>query len=911
MSDVRNKILAYVLILVLYIYNIGPAAISVVAQEVTPTPPEESQTQDSSTSDTPGGETGENLQSVDPTPTPGETGSENTTTETPPEVTPTPTLIPTPTPIPYWSDEYDAWKAEQEKLDDEMEAREAVWDAHDNDPVWVAEHGGNEYYYTSGQWEADQEAAAATAAAAAAEENDAVAETDVSSLLQSDDPFSGQDITTSGSPGTVTGGCGTAAEDTTDSQLGGGGASSALSTDNDTAAILNNNCTEIANNSYAGGISGDNTSSFNDGPVGVNTGSASANGTLVNQGNINGTATGEDLGAEAVSGDSLASGTDAENLATGEDSENIANATVSDTLLVDNNNGAFVNNQMTVEGVSGSNEVVGNDGDVALTSGDIELIANMLNILNVNVTGDDFIHLIVNIFGQLNGTLDLDDIASYLGLENEDALEVIATNGDTGDDSTNSASASQTETTDINNTNSAVVNNEMNVTGVSGGNNVSGNDGGADVITGRIQILANLMNFINANFSGDKWSFIMINIFGGLTGDILLPETDTYLAGEGGAVAENTNVGEGSVNGASATSTESTTVTNTNSVALTNTINAEGVSGNNEQIGNDDGDGGHTVSSGGVDIVTQLINFLDFSITGDNWVFLIVNVFGTWYGKIVGFAGGGDMLAPADGSFAALAVGGEGQPGVYAGNVGTGEDSTNSADASLTSTTDVTNTNSAVVNNEMNISGISGGNSVNQNDAGTSLTTGWVQINANLLNIINMNITGNNWLVVFLNIFGDFIGNLYFGEPPAAPQVAVAQETTQSATPEQNESGGSQQAATPSGDGDSNTTDNNDDSMPTQSQALVSSVKITSNGRKMLVVEDMMEDNFQKPKEDDMNKVLSYSSGEVEQNGETFVENRGIRAIITEKFIAILERLLSAFKHYLSSLLGISVFASE
>ena len=77
MSDVRNKILAYVLILVLYIYNIGPAAISVVAQEVTPTPPEESQTQDSSTSDTPGGETGENLQSVDPTPTPGETGSQH------------------------------------------------------------------------------------------------------------------------------------------------------------------------------------------------------------------------------------------------------------------------------------------------------------------------------------------------------------------------------------------------------------------------------------------------------------------------------------------------------------------------------------------------------------------------------------------------------------------------------------------------------------------------------------------------------------------------------------------------------------------------------------------------------------------------------------------------------------------
>ena len=661
------------------------------------------------------------------------------------------------------ADEYDAYKLQREELDrqqeledDLREQREDEWEVNEENQTWIDEHGGSEVYYTSGAWQTDQEVAAA--AAQAQQEETPLGEQDAFIQTGTCSEEGGQidnDPSSALSEGTVDG--------------------TAVSEDVDTVNVTNDNCASISNDGLAGGISGENSVTGNDGPVDATTGNASGDGTIVNQGNTNVTEVDNFSDASASADGSFAEGADAENLSTGEDSENFASGTQVDNLNVDNSNQAYVDNQLTVEGVSGSNAITENDGDVTLTTGDIELIANMLNILNLNITGEDFLHLIVNIFGTLNGPLDLDDIALILGYADDDALEVIAENSETGEDSTNTAIATKEENTDINNTNTAQVNNEMNVTGVSGGNDVSGNDGGANVITGRIQILANLMNFINANFSGEKWSFIMINIFGSLAGDIILPNEEDYLnGGQGSALASNTNVGEDSINTASSSSTDTTSVTNTNGVDLTNNISANGISGNNDQSGNDDGSGNHTMSTGGVDVVTQLVNFLNFNITGNNWVFLVVNVFGTWMGKIVGF--GGSDITVNDGTFAALKIGGGGEAATQAVNAVTGEGLSNDAPAVNTTNTARTNQNYASVTNNMNVNGISGENMVNNNDAGTSLATGWVEIDANLLNIINMNVAGRSWMIVFLNVFGNFVGDMIFGRqniPVVSPVLAA------------------------------------------------------------------------------------------------------------------------------------------
>lgn len=785
-SSSFEKILSIFLSVLLLFYSLVPLSLTafVSAEETEDQSTQSSeQNQDSNTTQTPVEEPTP-TDAVEPTQPPTDTPAPS------PEISPSPTVELSPSPIPptptptMTPDEYDAWKEQKRLLDEQEEQREDEWEINEEDEVWVTQHGGEENYFTSGQWEEDQKKAQEQSSIPSGS-SVGVDSTDVSSISTG----SQDSISSAPSGSGVSGSCENSSPDQAQSNdtssiavdPSGEGTNTATSTDIDSTNVSNNNCADLYNNSTASGNSGTNAQQQNDGGVSMATGNVDSEGKLINNANHNVTET-DSLNSGSGSADSsannsFANGSDAENLNTGEDSENVAVATQNDTLTVDNTNNVYANNQMTVEGTSGNNTLTENDGDVTLSTGDIELIANMLNILNLNVTGDDFLHLIVNIFGELNGTLDLDDIAGYLGYADDDALEVIARNENTGGDSTNTATAEKTETTNISNTNNAEVNNEITITATSGENEISQNDGTASVITGRIQVLANLLNFINTNFSGDKWQFIMINIFGSLTGNIIVPSTDSYLADSGGGnvLAENIQAGDDSTSVSTATSTQTTTITNTNGVELTNTVNANGTSGGNDQSYND---GPAKTNTGTVDVATNILNFLNLNISGNNWVFLIVNVFGKWMGQIVGFAGNDPLNAPTEGTFAALQVGGSSGTTTNTSPLQGGSGSTNTTTATLTTDTTVQNSNTAKVNNAMSIDATSGNNNLDLNDGSTSLTTGWVEIDANMLNIINMNMTGNNWLVVFLNVFGDFIGNLSFGPLPTPPVPPVLDQNT-------------------------------------------------------------------------------------------------------------------------------------
>lgn len=677
-------------------------------------------------------------------------------------------LTPIPEPPPLTSDAYDAWKeakkkaeAEQEALEDAEEAlqdaaraakneRDNLWEVHEEDTVWVASHGGSEDSFVSGAWEEEQRRQEELAA-------------------QESSAISGLN-TCEGGPGPVA----VSSEGSVDG--------TATSTEETVVSVANDNCLIIGNDINVSITSGENSQIGNDGNQTAASGDVFGEGRLVNQGNVNVTDVDDVSDASASAQNSFAEGGEAENLGTDEDSTNLAASSETDTLTVNNSNYVVSENNMEVDGVSGANLADANDGGYTLTSGDVELIANMLNILNVNITGEDFLHLIVNIFGSLTGDIDLEAVASYLGLASDEDLEVIARNETTGEDSENTATADVTKSTEVKNENTAEVENNIDVSGVSGQNTATDNDGDVDILTGRIKVLANLMNFINANFTGERWKFIMINVFGGLTGNIILPGTEGYLSGTG-ALASNQNLGEDSENTATSTVSSNTEVINSNDVTITNSVGTTGVSGGNSQTGND---GPATTATGLVDVASQIVNFLNFNLTGDNWVLLIVNVFGHWLGQIVNFAGGDPFAPPEKGTLVALSVGEGGTNDVSAINTGTGEGSENTAEASLTQTTEVKNNNIAQVSNNIDVSGVSGENAAGVNDGKTKVVTGWVELNANLLNIVNFNVTGRNWFVVFLNVFGDFAGNLFFGPPPPLPSVFA------SSFPGSKQEGGSQ-----------------------------------------------------------------------------------------------------------------------
>jgi hypothetical protein len=71
--------------------------------------------------------------------------------------------------------------------------------------------------------------------------------------------------------------------------------------------------------------------------------------------------------------------------------------------------------------------------------------------------------------------------------------------------------------------------------------------------------------------------------------------------------------------------------------------------------------------------------------------------------------------------------------------------------------------NNAVINNTVLVSADTGDNT----GAGTSslIRTGNAYAAANIVNISNTNILGRNWMNAVVNIFGDWNGNISFGQP--------------------------------------------------------------------------------------------------------------------------------------------------
>lgn len=523
----------------------------------------------------------------------------------------------------------------------------------------------------------------------------------------------------------------------------------AISENIDEITVHNENDLELVNEMEVDSTSGENETSENEDDVNLQTGTGQSTATLENQGNVNMTEIGGNGGAEAI------------NEGTGDDSTNFTSDEASQTLTVENENQAAVENNLSVSSTSGENELSENEGEATLTTDEVEIIANLLNILNLNITGQDFTHLIVSIFGNLTGEFDLDDIAeNYLAMD-EDDLIAIAQNTSTGDDSENTAIAKNSETLDVTNENEAAVINNVDINGVTGQNELSENEDNVDVVTGRIKILTSILNFINANFAGTDWYFAMINIFGSLTGDILLPDPDQFLyAQDGGVEAGNSETGDDSLNQALASETEQINVANDNAAEVKNTVNVTGDSGSNQALANEDET---NMETGRVDVAANIMNWLDYNIFGNRWVMVIVNVFGRWMGRVIAFPGQGDIDAPESGTLVAVAGGEEdGGPAVEAGNEDTGDDSVNFAESSDETNWDITNENTAYVENNIDVQGVSGQNETNENEDQVNVATGWIDLDVNLLNMINFNVAGQKWMLLIVNIFGDFFGDIVF-----------------------------------------------------------------------------------------------------------------------------------------------------
>ncbi|MBI2008456.1 hypothetical protein HYS82_02260 [Candidatus Amesbacteria bacterium] len=255
----------------------------------------------------------------------------------------------------------------------------------------------------------------------------------------------------------------------------------------------------------------------------------------------------------------------AANIANGPDSTNTANidTTLTDSTIQSNN--VAIENTLVLDAATGANKTSGNTGgDSAITTGDSTVTAQVLNVANSNISGGSWWLVLVNEAGQWIGRiLGAPDGANYAGsAETQFTVapsgEITAVNTGNGAGSTNNSSVSQTTTNTTVQTNSANVQNDLKLTANTGGNSASYNtDGDSNIKTGDANIIANIVNFVNNNVTGNGKLFVtVVNVFGSWLGDFVTPGQKKPVPAP---VAEDPPISEPAVGGAEIPAVQSST----------------------------------------------------------------------------------------------------------------------------------------------------------------------------------------------------------------------------------------------------------------------------------------------------------------------------------------------------------------
>ena len=244
----------------------------------------------------------------------------------------------------------------------------------------------------------------------------------------------------------------------------GGLSSSNLTTgagsDNTADTLLNNN-TDIALNNNANLLSnvvidaetGNNTADKNTGSGSVQTGDVNTNLNLVNIANTNaiggegtlwlvlvndlGNWTGQIYGFP--SGATVASpfytfsvggdgSLNALNNNTGADSSNDAAINLDQNTNVALNNNGSITNNLTIDANTGGNSASYNTGSGSIKTGDVNVAANIVNMVNNNFVGWRFVVTIVNVFGDFLGNINPFGGSNDIVLNNEVEQAVLPAN---------------------------------------------------------------------------------------------------------------------------------------------------------------------------------------------------------------------------------------------------------------------------------------------------------------------------------------------------------------------------------------------------------------------------------------------------------------------------------------------------
>lgn len=437
------------------------------------------------------------------------------------------------------------------------------------------------------------------------------------------------------------------------------------------------------------------------------------------------------------------------NSQTGANSQNAAYESLNKKLEVMNQNLAQMQNKIDNLSVSGFNYADLNTLDGQVFTGDALSSLSLLNKLNSSLSGLGTFS-VYNVYGNFYNDLLL-QLADNVVVDSSDGtLPTISKNIDTGFNSSNQAIADNTLQVNEQNGNDASLTNEINLQAVSGSNSASFNTGNGIIQTGNATAIGNIINMTNTNINVSKWLIGVVNIFGKMAGDILLPAdtTDSQAAPSQPAFeVANSATGAFSDNQAILNDSKTANYENNNTAVIQSTLNTTANSGNNDAGINT---GGGIVLTGASDVSvlnTTIANTNTVQEDDTVWM-VIVNQAGHWIGQILG--------SPWGSNYASNLPAGS----VTSKNENTGMSSDNIASYSQNETTDITNINDANISNNITANADSGSNTAIYNTGAGVIETGDAKVALNLVNMANNNITAKKFYAVFVNVLGEFLGNI-------------------------------------------------------------------------------------------------------------------------------------------------------
>jgi hypothetical protein len=295
------------------------------------------------------------------------------------------------------------------------------------------------------------------------------------------------------------------------------------------------------------------------------------------------------------------------NNTTGAGSANANQVAGSNVVEVFQQNTANVTNDINLSADTGRNTIDGNTKIGDLTTGDVNLGVNLVNLLNVYRPDLQLSLDLWNVMGDLNGDLLFDDSLA---------------NQNTGSNSSNTNQVTNTSNVTVNADNNANINNNLDVTTNTGDNQLSANTMAGNIATGDSTVRSSLSNL--ANLASPM--FYLLNVFGTWDGDLQGLDPNRVIVN-----VINDVTGSGSDNSNNVAEAGDTTLNLDNDASVSNNVNINANTGHNQlQHNTIVGD----IKTGSINISSNVVNVLN-SMGADlhNLRLGIINIFGNWHGN--------------------------------------------------------------------------------------------------------------------------------------------------------------------------------------------------------------------------------------------------------------------------------------